>query len=126
MGRKMDDLDKLIEAVENGDDDFLGCDDWIEGWDVVAPELQTYRKKSDGESAAIIASSAYRGSLDAAKALHDALLPGWIYLIGSKVSGVSMPDHDDPRWWNAMHDGNAARAWLLAILKAYRSQQEAT
>ena len=61
---------------------------------------------------------AFNGSLDAAKALHDAVLPGWIYLIGSQIAGVSMSDHEDPRWWNMMHDGNPARGWLIAIIRA--------
>ena len=60
----------------------------------------------------------FNGSLDAAKALHEAVLPGWIYLIGSQIASVSMSDHEDPRWWNVMHNGNPARAWLIAILRA--------
>lgn len=61
-------------------------------------------------------------AMGAAKALHEAVLPEWIYLIGSQVSGVSMSDHEDPRWWNKMHNGNPASGWLIAILRALIAQ----
>jgi hypothetical protein len=64
---------------------------------------------------------AYRGSLDAALALHEALLPGWHYMIedcrpddgaavqlGSAVSIDTGIEGDMP----------IARAWLLALLDA--------
>jgi len=60
---------------------------------------------------------AYRGSLDAAKALHEAVLPGWEWRI-----------RDDGRAWvwrtvsdlcgGDEVDDNPARAWLLALLDA--------
>jgi hypothetical protein len=66
---------------------------------------------------------AYRGSLDAAKALHEAVLPGWgwdvanvgaceleCYGTGAKVEAVSFID-------------NPARAWLLAVLEALIAQE---
>ena len=71
-----------------------------------------------GHGMGIHAKRAYNGSLDAAKVLHDAVLPEWIYLIGWHVVGVSMPDHEDPRWWNVLHKGNPAKAWLIAIIRA--------
>jgi len=70
---------------------------------------------------------AYRGSLDAAKALHDALLPGWVWYGGylDKVECgfvydvVKMPFPDVMPFKGFSSD--PARAWLIAILKAYRS-----
>lgn len=68
------------------------------------------------------AKTAYNGSLDAAMALHDAVLPGWRWglheprplLFRANVSPYSalrpMPytaEHTDP-----------ARVWLIAILRA--------
>ena len=69
--------------------------------------------------------TAYHGSLDAAKSLHEVVLPGWGYLIscqqwvdvwefepagtGSPIRGVSQ---------------SPARAWLLAILKALHSMEK--
>lgn len=62
--------------------------------------------------------SAYNGSLDAAKALHEALLPGWEW--GRTEGNIYVKD---PRRgsratkWGGPND-NHARAWLLAVLRA--------
>ena len=65
------------------------------------------------------ASAAHCGSLDAAKALHEAVLPGW-------VAGVSENLHGHGWYgWAQTHEehvearnDNPARAWLIAILEA--------
>lgn len=68
------------------------------------------------------AKMAYRGSLDAAQALHDAVLPGWEYGYDGAIAWVKMPGlrtsyrYDD-------RNGYTARAWLIAILKALISQE---
>ena len=68
--------------------------------------------------------SAYNGSLDAAKTLHEAVLPKWDWSVdnigrsqfcayvydGSKSIGVFNP--------------NPARAWLLAIIRALAQVQK--
>ena len=72
---------------------------------------------------------AYNGSLDAAKALHDALLPrGKLFVRFAQhadghyceITG-SLPD-DAPKWtYPVVYSGkasNPARAWLLAIIRA--------
>jgi hypothetical protein len=127
-------LRELIEAVEAGDDDFVLSDSWIGAWDAVAPELQTYRMKSDGVSAAIVASKAYHGSLDAAMSLHKRVLgdgnistPGymacvwmsgkasvWDIISGNRGDG----EVNDP----ILHEVSPARAWLLAILSAMEAR----
>lgn len=65
------------------------------------------------------------GSLDAAKALHEALLPGW-------SPGVSQNIHSGYwfAWVQTIQDkhfsateSDPARAWLLAILKACEAKQ---
>ncbi len=64
------------------------------------------------------AERAYNGSLDAAKALHEAVLPGWIYNIAPGFAHV-IPPHDNGD--QEAHTGlseTLARAWLLAILEA--------
>ena len=72
------------------------------------------------------AGEAYRGSLDAAKALHEAVLPGWVY-------GISFDAYSE--LYAFVSDGIAfetdevyniepARAWLLAILEALIAQEE--
>lgn len=83
---------------------------------------------------------AYNGSLDAAKRLHDALLPGWAVddmsqngrlaghpwgirlalWIGARPSENK---HVSAGWGSdATPDGNPARAWLLAILRALEGE----
>lgn len=113
----MTDLDKLIEAVELGD--------WVGQFD---DDLNVKQYK--------YAAKAYHGSLDAAKALHEALLPNMNFAIEGGPSTYTSADvgeavsHDEPlgnkvSWWHEdMPLGmNPARAWLLSILKAYRSLQ---
>jgi len=82
----------------------------------------------------------YHGSMDAAKALHDAVLPGWWYQVGSchlsddarvspdfncPVHGADLALEYDPSIdWADLTDvdqrpaGNPARAWLTAQIKA--------
>jgi hypothetical protein len=59
--------------------------------------------------------NAYNGSLDAAKALHEAVLPEWLAVIDTdgavEVSRGGWPA-------DATVTDNPARAWLIAILKA--------
>ena len=112
-------LDKLIEAVEPGE---------------ATPHL--VRQVFDTPCQDIARQGikptvwmAYKGSLDAALALHEALLPGRTLTVGQNAH------HGD---WNAWvryaEDGTildeytaasdtAARSLLLAILRAYRSVQ---
>jgi hypothetical protein len=70
--------------------------------------------------------NAYNGDLNAAKALHEAVLPGWYYTIKQQVSvgarmhvEVTTPaTGGDRQYENGYHPTNPARAWLIAILKA--------
>lgn len=77
---------------------------------------------------------AFEGSLDAAKALMDAVLPGWGWRVDHKY-GDGIPEKYEykkfwvsaPGQWRRGHtanvvDGNEARAWLLAILRALQSE----
>ena len=73
-------------------------------------------------------SQAYKacnGSLDAAKALHEAVLPGWTFVIGPAAAHLwRNEDYGDP--FCAPYEGksdNPARAWLLAILHALHSME---
>ena len=120
----MTDLDRLIAAVEAGDDDFLASDVWIESWDVVAPSLQTYRMKSDGESAAITSYQAHAGSLDAALRLHREMFADWVAVVHSD-GGVVLSDAGMDRNFTASCNDNPARSWLLAILRALKAKDAA-
>jgi hypothetical protein len=60
---------------------------------------------------------ANHGSLDAAKALHEAVLPEWDFSLGPNCAEVA----DYPNRCGVYFIGtssNPARAWLIAILKA--------
>ena len=66
--------------------------------------------------------AAYSGSLDAARALHNALLPGFGYGIGPWGARVWLYS-DNPEWDGSKRQeveliDHPARAWLLAILSA--------
>jgi len=81
---------------------------------------------SHGQNRAGFAWDAYNGSLDAAKALHDAVLPVWrvSHAWGSGDKWVwnltkSNPDQPD---YSAGECENPARAWILAILEALISE----
>ena len=99
----MDNLGKLIEAVEAGDNRFSSY--LPSGNERAWPQIY----------------KAMDGSLDAAKALHDAVLPGWWFAIDGALASVSDMNDDDGPFFNVTVKGNPARAWLIAILKAYRS-----
>lgn len=71
------------------------------------------------------AQNAYRGSLDAAKALHDALLPGWVWGRTEGNIYVTNPERGSRSTkWGGPNEV-AARSWLLAILKARRARPSA-
>lgn len=77
---------------------------------------------------AINARQAFHGSLDAAKALHEAVLPGWVWVPEIGTEGpyegyMSPPDRCDGI---NVSDPDLARAWLIAILKALIAEEEAT
>lgn len=98
----MVDLRKLIEAVEAGRDDS-------EKWH---PAL--------GEHG-YTAMMAFHGDLNAAKALHDALMPGWGYLISAHDAEI-WREGEYPNTIAAQVKDNPARAWLLAILRATEAE----
>ena len=97
-------LDKLIESVELG-------------------TLTEGQALQNGSVLPMCASTsaAYHGSLDAALALHEALLPGWIW--GRQQNGA-MWVANRPHTIRAPAPMEPARALLLAVLKAYRETRE--
>lgn len=100
-------LRQLIEAVEAGTQSpFITLSD---------AEVLAFNQEQIN-----LIQKANAGSLDAAKALHEALLPHY----GWKVEG----DNTAWVWWSLSNEWSgksttAARAWLIAILKAYEAQQ---
>jgi len=96
-------LRKLIEAVEAGGDALVGS---LPRPHALATDLLW---------------KSYHGSLDAAKALHEALLPGWFYCLMDCVAEVRGDIEYGERFVGK--STSTARAWLLAILRAYEAQQ---
>ncbi len=103
----MTDLDKLIEAVEAGRDDS-----------------EKWRSAMGGNGyLAYKAMESFHGSIDAAKELHAALLPGaCVRLEARRKPTAWVSDRLASTWGDAVSAETIARAWLLAILYAYRSQ----
>lgn len=77
------------------------------------------------------------GSIDAAKALHEAVLPEWVverisWWKGHPARVAIWGTHeDDGQMWHNQKDGRAegeadtiARAWLLAVLSALIAMEE--
>jgi hypothetical protein len=70
---------------------------------------------------------AYNGSLDAAKALHEALVPDRSWEIWRTMEhlhdGTSRPTFGvNVPGMNTVYAADPARAWLLALLKAVEAQ----
>ena len=112
-------LRALIEAVEAAG---IGGTDWGD-FSAVPPVAGTALGH-------VLAHRAYHGSLDAAKVLHDVLLAGWSPSICQNVhhgywfahllmakNGSVVGDY------GGYAIDNPARAWLIAILKAYEAHQ---
>ncbi len=100
-----DALDKLIAAVEAGKCWLINSDKW-----------------DNLPINSLDACEAFHGSLDAAKALHDALLPGWFPGLSQNIhSGhwYAWVQTADVKHFSAT-EPDPARAWLLAILRAYK------
>ena len=85
---------------------------------------------SDHGSEAMLA---FHGSLDAALALYQAVLPGWSTEITCRPFGTKphqwhiLLSTDHTGWGNGKHCAasadNPARAWLMAILQALIAQE---
>ena len=72
------------------------------------------------------AGEAYRGSLDAALALHNAVLPDWGCVLNTYRNWARVWDQDDEDCPSheevSVH--SPARAWLVVILRALIAQAE--
>lgn len=104
----MPDIRTLREAVE------AGMVDWIE-------HLKgTDDEPHEDDKRVFVMRKAYNGSLDAAKALHDALLPGCeVDMIIAKRTSVMVSNAEESV--DATQE-IPARAWLIAILKALEAR----
>ena len=94
-------LDELIEAVD-------ACEDKI------TFKIPTYLRYLRHK---IFFSS--EGDLDTTKTLHDILVPGWKWVVSEDSAVLFKKQSDDGVQVSASAD-TPARAWLIAMLKAYR------
>ena len=97
-------LTELIEKVEAGDR---------------SASLRDTPLKGNGG----LYEGALNGSLDAAKALHDAVLPGWIGYADTTGFAWLYEDENESQTQSALIPSNPARAWLLAILRALHAME---
>lgn len=115
-------LTKLIEAVERGE--------WPGEINGIARAVFPYNedwRKDHG----VMAHEAFDGSLDAAKQLHDALLPGWGGAAGydyytGMCRSTARVSHMGESYRACIDDlaqvPRPSRAWLLAILRALEQE----
>ena len=117
MDKKLNALDKLIEAVDAGEpSEFRKANRAAFTTPCQDMALQLREEHSR---------YAFKGSLDASLALHEALLPNrywkleeWDGAWTAEIPFSALIKHE------ATDEHSAARAWLLAVLKAYRSVQQ--
>jgi hypothetical protein len=106
---KLEALRALHDAVKAG----RACPDFCPMW------------HSDGHC--MEAEAAFSGSIDAAHALHRAVLPGWVWNVVMDGCTVwrDYPENPMDGVQDEYCEGNPARAWLLAIISALIAQEEA-
>ena len=111
----------LIEAVERGDsrsDIAYAAIGNGGGWE--PPTIGGIR--ADQWQNAL---DAHDGSIDAAKRMHDALLPGWDWCSATdahKEQWFSVGEPHGDYETEETYAENPARAWLLAILRALEGE----
>lgn len=110
-------LDKLIEAVEAGT--LTGDDDL--SYPAGVPEMIDTALGMDTVWDTVCL--AHEGSLDAAFALHEVLLPGWRARLDIGQRNRCWMISPGNRKLDA-YSSTPARAWLLAVLRAYRSGEQ--
>ena len=115
--KRLQALEALLEEVQEGKWDFRA--------DAPARQVFPYRSAS-ADDLGLTAREAFEGSLDAAKALHEAVLPGWGYLVSSQ-QWIDVWRFDPASTGVPIRgiNTNPARAWLIAILKALIVEEQA-
>ncbi|MFG6660046.1 hypothetical protein [Sulfitobacter sp. 915] len=103
-------LDDLIAAVEAGE----------------APPIYGRADPCGLGQGRIYLQDAFNGSLDAARALHEAALPQWDWSIHDCQAFLrtGSADYDDEVVVEGIN-AEPARAWLLAILRAMKEGKDA-
>ena len=105
-----DALTRLADAVEAGGT----------GWNRLASIAEDVMPPKE----AALAATAYHGSLDAAKALHEAVLPGWDWSVDNLGRSPTCAAVYDGSKTISAFNPNPARAWLMAIIRALAQVQK--
>lgn len=113
---KVEALEALLEKVRNGEaDEAQG----------VAKQIASAARDNGNTFPHHLVMKAYSGSLDAALAMHNAVLPEWLARTsaGGASAGIKFWSCDLEHWETgdevgAWNQPIPARAWLIAILKA--------
>ena len=109
-------LNALLAKVEAGEWDSLSAlEIWPQGRVVDGEWVHEYSS----------ALRSFEGSLDAAKALHESVLPEWLWSAGQGATACSWSvfSHREGVRRDCTSD-TPARAWLIAILKALIAMEE--
>ena len=97
----------------------------VEAGTIHISDTDAFISVSDDPHRIIDAHHAYRGSLDAAKRLHDVLLPNAEWFPKMSVhgphGGILYRDRADDTGVQ-VNSENPARAWLIAILRALEEE----
>lgn len=112
---KIEALKELAAKVEAGE--------WDHSPNGAARKIFPYKSASI-DDLGLTAVEAFNGSLDAAKALHDALLPGWVYGLNfdARDEAYAFVGDGSDYETDEQYSENHARAWLLAILRTLIDQ----
>jgi hypothetical protein len=106
-------LQELLAKVEAGDTiNYQDTLPLVRAW---RSPLEYFRITDDLESA-------YNGSLDAAKALHEAVIDDYNFRMGVDWAEVWLPFGSKLHKFNVANT-KPARAWLIAIIKALIAQE---
>ena len=106
--------------------DLLALADRVEAGDVHYTRLNDYFQTLTPQY--VPAVEAYEGSLDAAQALHDAVLPGYGVKLQISLDGKAFPAMTTDEFGGQQHQrfsqttASLAAAWVAAILRAKASQ----
>lgn len=122
MTEKLDALRELLAKLEAGDFPLMHKTLSAAG----------IAHNSYGQDQRGYAWESFNGSLDAAKALHEAVLPEWNMEmeICGQYTAVSVANDETGQWEEGADNPyaepcNPARAWLIAVIKALIAQEEA-
>lgn len=110
---RLEALKELHEKVKAGSIPDTGSDRWY----IFDSGVGVYV-----DHGACRARDAYFGSLDAAKALHEAVLPEWGWEINRLSAVVQGPTAQ--RYFGQQSSDKQSRLWLLAILQALIAQEQ--